>query len=122
MDLGIPKSAPTIGPTLCAKIMGLQFYVANIDDLKEGMHPFSVRSRGTVCILSVLVVAAPLRAVDINTFQNADKVFMPTNLFHVASALRQYIEYSCTCCSRALTRSPWSSAVSGSPGPKRKPT
>jgi hypothetical protein len=28
---------------------------------------------------------------DINTFRNADRVSMPTNLFLVASALRQYI-------------------------------
>jgi hypothetical protein len=96
LDLGIPKSALNISPTLCAKIMGLQFDVVNVNDLGEGIHPFSVGSRGTAASHSARTNSANHdllhqgslgdTTADTKTLSNADKVSMPMNLFHVASA------------------------------------
>jgi hypothetical protein len=98
--LGIPNSAPTISPTLFTKIMSLQFDMVNANDLEEGVNPFNVGSRSTAASRSAcanatnydLLHQGSLGAtmVDISTFRNSDKVSMPTNLFHVASALLQY--------------------------------
>jgi hypothetical protein len=74
--------------------------MVNVNDLEEGIHPFSVGSRGTVASHAARANAATYdllhqgslgaTVADINVFRNADKVSIPTNLFHVASALRQY--------------------------------
>jgi hypothetical protein len=91
MELSLPNSAPIITPTLCAK--SLQFDMVNVHDLEEGIQPFIIGSRSTAASRSARatpVRKARCKMVDINTFRNSDKVAIPTKLFHVASALRQY--------------------------------
>jgi hypothetical protein len=72
----------------------------NVDDLGDGIQPLSVGNRGSTASRSAshnaanydLMNQGNLGATMVNIvyFRDLDKVAIPTKLFHVASALRQY--------------------------------
>jgi hypothetical protein len=85
---------------MCTKIVNFKFDMANTDDWEASIRPFTVGNRGTTADRSARTNAATYDLMhqrnlgatmaDITKFRNFDKIMIPTNLFHVAPALRQY--------------------------------
>jgi hypothetical protein len=98
--LGIQSSTLLITPTLATKIVMFQFGQTNMDDLEEGIQPFSVAYRNPTDTRAAkdnaenydLLHQGALGATmpDIVQFRETDKVVMPTTAIQVSATLRQY--------------------------------
>ena len=100
-DLMGNSNAPIITASLATKIASLQFGMTDLDDLEDGVQPFSVGYRTPTSARiartqvgdydTLLQSNAGATLTDIQQFRDADKVTLPTEVLQVSATLRSYL-------------------------------
>jgi hypothetical protein len=99
-EMGLDGLAPLVTPTLARKLASLQFHHRDLDNLDEGIHPFTVGTRNKVeqSALSQAILqydqvmeggaAAQLR--DLQVLSEKDKASLPRTILQARTTLQNF--------------------------------